>query len=122
MIDMNKKQLQFLSAMSDTFHTNTKENWENFIETIKVIICELQKEKGYVSLTNELSFDSYIAECDYSIKVIRIDENNNLWVAFEEEHNNEWFKIDKRRNGGDGLVDFYELYEILDDIIENMEK
>lgn len=117
---MNKKQLQFLSAMSDTFHSNAKENWNNFIETIKVIVCELQKEKGYVSLPDELEFDSYMGN-DYTIELIRIDENNNLLVAFEEEENNdEWFKIDTNLNGGDGTIDFYELYEMLDDIIENM--
>ena len=51
---MNKKQLKFISAMADTFHSSTKENWEDFIDTIKEIIYELQKEKGYVSLPNQL--------------------------------------------------------------------
>lgn len=116
---MDKKQLQFLSAMSDTFHSHSKENWENFIETIKVIIYELQKEKGYVSLPDGLEFESFV-DYDYVVEIIRVDESNNLWVAFEKEHNDEWFKIDKKRNGGSGTIDFYELYEILDNIIENM--
>lgn len=115
---MNKEYLELLLETADNYYAISRDSERKYNQTIKKMILELQKKLGYVSLLDyNLEFDCSYNNSENYVKYIRVDENDIIWVSLNEEPNStqSWLKI-----GYDRKIDFSSLYNILNEIIDEM--